>query len=217
MKRFISIFGVSPIGRIYADREFIGSEWVHYLNNAGIPFVIRIKNNMLIDGEHASTYFRDLPLNKAAEFIHKKKIYGLKLYVWGMRTTSGDYLIVITNVECQAIEEYALRWEIETLFGCLKSRGFEFEATHMTCEKKLSKLMCILALCYAWAHKSGEYQSSLKPIRIKTHGRKETSIFKVGLDSVRLALIHAHKEIERFKAEISLLMHGFMQFQEIWE
>ena len=30
------------------------------------------------------------------------------------------------------IEDYYQRWHIETLFGCLKSRGFDLEATHMT-------------------------------------------------------------------------------------
>ena len=71
--------------------------------------MIRIRNNKLINGEHAKSYFRDLPLNRAAEFFHKKKLYGISLSVWGMRTTSGDYLIVITNAKCSTIEEYALR------------------------------------------------------------------------------------------------------------
>ena len=30
------------------------------------------------------------------------------------------------------IKSNAMRWHIKTLFGCLKSRGFDLEATHMT-------------------------------------------------------------------------------------
>ena len=29
------------------------------------------------------------------------------------------------------IEDYYQRWHIETLFGCLRSRGFDLEATHI--------------------------------------------------------------------------------------
>ena len=31
-----------------------------------------------------------------------------------------------------AIQDYALRWEIETLFSCLKGRGFNLENTRLT-------------------------------------------------------------------------------------
>ena len=46
----------------------------------------------------------------------------------GMRTEEGEYVIVASNVESQQIlSDYAKRWQIETLFGRLKSRGFCLE------------------------------------------------------------------------------------------
>ena len=41
-------------------------------------------------------------------------------------------MIVVSNVEFEnPLGMYRRRWEIETLFGCLKTRGFRMEDTHM--------------------------------------------------------------------------------------
>lgn len=48
-----------------------------------------------------------------------------------------------------AFAAYARRWEIETLFGALKSRGFNFEDTHLTHPDRLGKLLALLALAFA--------------------------------------------------------------------
>ncbi len=48
-----------------------------------------------------------------------------------------EYLIVASKERNKdAIEEYKVRWQIETMFGCLKSRGFDFEETHLTMPEK---------------------------------------------------------------------------------
>ncbi|WP_410520711.1 transposase [Candidatus Tisiphia endosymbiont of Dioctria rufipes] len=41
--------------------------------------------------------------------------------------------IIATNDNpYQALDIYKRRWEIENLFACLKTRGFNFENTHLT-------------------------------------------------------------------------------------
>lgn len=45
---------------------------------------------------------------------------------------------------------------METLFGCRKRRGFNFEDTHLTDPQRLSKLMGLLALAFAWTDRTGE-------------------------------------------------------------
>ncbi len=37
---------------------------------------------------------------------------------------------------------------IKTLFGCLKSRGFDLESIHMSAPDRMDKLMGILALAF---------------------------------------------------------------------
>jgi hypothetical protein len=46
MQGFIPLFGKGCINAIVADREFIGSRWLGYLQAERIPFHIRIQDNM---------------------------------------------------------------------------------------------------------------------------------------------------------------------------
>jgi hypothetical protein len=45
--------------------------------------------------------------------------------------------------------------EIETRFGCLKTRGFYFEDTHLTEGGRMNKLVALLALAFTWTHLIG--------------------------------------------------------------
>ena len=82
-----------------------------------------------------------------------------------------------------AIECYCDRWEIETLFQSLKGRGFNFEATHIVCLKKLSALMSLTAIAACWCIKTGEWRIEQgELIRLKKHRRPSISLFRHGLD-----------------------------------
>jgi len=69
--------------------------------------------------------------------------------------------------QAEAIDAYADRWQVETLFGCLKTRGFNFEDTHLTDPGRLSKLMGLLALAFAWTYRTGQLLHEQKPILLK--------------------------------------------------
>jgi Transposase DDE domain len=84
-----------------------------------------------------------------------------------------------------AIVDYANRWGIETLFGCLKTRGFCLESTHLQDAERLGRMVALLTIALCWAFKTGEWLSQHNPIKIKKHGRKAKSIFRVGLDHLR--------------------------------
>jgi hypothetical protein len=121
----------------------------------------------------------------------KRIVYRRKLNLCGMRLSSGDLLIIATNADVNiALEIYAKRWEVETLFQCLKSRGFYFEEMHITNRAKIKKLIVLLAIAYCWAHKTGEWRiEQQEPILIKKHGRLAQSIFRYGLDLLQDALM----------------------------
>ncbi len=93
-----------------------------------------------------------------------------------------------------ALELYAKRWAIETLFAGLKSRGFNLEETHMTNSERLSTLLNLLALAYLWAHLVGEWLAEQQAIALKTHGRKAKSTFRYGLDFIRKAALNLHSQ-----------------------
>ncbi|WP_366537389.1 transposase, partial [Acinetobacter baumannii] len=52
--------------------------------------------------------------------------------------------------------DYALRWEIETLFSCLKGRGFNLENTRLTDPRRVKKLIAVLAISFCWCYLTGE-------------------------------------------------------------
>src|SRR5262245_6229338 len=47
---------------------------------------------------------------------------------------------------------------IESLFGALKSRGFNLEDTHLKDSERLSRLLALLALAFTWAFVVGLWQ-----------------------------------------------------------
>jgi hypothetical protein len=50
LKRVIKAIGPEKIRVFLADREFIGEEWFRFLIEKGILFVIRIKQNSMVEG-----------------------------------------------------------------------------------------------------------------------------------------------------------------------
>ncbi len=48
VNRFIKLFGKEVIESIVADREFVGAQWLEYLNQNKIKYYIRIRNNFKV-------------------------------------------------------------------------------------------------------------------------------------------------------------------------
>ena len=209
MDRFIKLFGTSSIQCLVADREFIGKEWFDYLKVKQIAFYIRVRNNaQIIRGRgkiRVDSQFKMLKLNEYAILPQKEFIYGHQLSVVGMRLAS-EYLILVTLHEPEsAIEYYKQRWQIETLFGAFKSRGFNFEDTHLTHPQRINKLVALLAITFAWAHLVGEWLHELKPLKVKKHQRLAKSIFRYGLDYLREILLNIHIKLAEFEKTIQIL------------
>lgn len=69
------------------------------------------------------------------------------------RRNDGTMIIIATNCEPNgALAAYKRRWQIECLFGDIKTRGLNMEDTKLTQPAKLSLLMAVVALALAWAH-----------------------------------------------------------------
>lgn len=187
-ERFIKIFGAEKIKCLFGDREFIGGAWFAFLLKNGIHFIMRIKENFMITNAKgvpvpAKTLFRDLKVGEYRILKGLRTVNGQPVYVVGMLLPNGEYLIPATDRKPEtALEDYKKRWGIETLFQCLKGRGFNFEDTHITFPERISRLIALLAIAFSWCHATGEWVSSQKPIKIKKHGRKVVSLFRSGLD-----------------------------------
>ena len=211
LNRFIKQFGTNNIKGILGDREFIGGEWWSWLTENQIPFFIRVRENQCINTHHKqslSHYFRDLTVGQS-RCLRKKRLVGDSLiYLSALRLETGKLLIVASNLFCaKLIEIYALRWQIEHLFQCLKGRGFHFEEMHLTHYFRLKKMMALLAIAVAWAYKVGEWQHKMvKPLVVKKHGRLEKSLFRYGLDYLTNSLLHhSHNKVNDARLLLLLL------------
>jgi Transposase DDE domain len=173
LEQFLGIFGLHKIAYVVADREFVGKAWFAYLRSCRIRFRIRIKQDTLLANArglevNAWTLFRDLKAGEVRVLSGTRRMWGCDLYAAGMKLEDGDFLIVVSSDSPTTIlEDYANRWEIETLFGCLKTRGFRFEDTHLSEGERINKLVALLALAFTWAHLTGEWLAQHQPIRFK--------------------------------------------------
>ena len=189
LSRFIRLFGTSRIKVLLADREFVGGDWFTWLREHGVPFNIRIKQDAI------TTNSRGLEVDIDGLFFHLKpceelilsgcrQLWKEPVYLAAKRLANGELLIIATSEPWpDCIKMYCYRWEIETLFECLKGRGFNLEDTRLSDRERLSKLLAALALAYCWAHKTGEWRCEQGDgIKAKSHGRLSKSLFRHGLE-----------------------------------
>ena len=131
-----------------------------------------------------------------------RRILGKKRFVTGTRLDDGDYLIVISAGEVD-LEQYALRWGIETMFGSFKTRGFNLEATHVTAPDRLCNLIALMAIAYTWAGAFGGWVASQVKLRCLKHGRAPVCLFRLGLDELQnwmVSLCRTIKDSQKEKA-----------------
>jgi Transposase DDE domain len=113
-----------------------------------------------------------------------RRVLGKKRFVTGTRLEDGDYLIVVSACEVD-LDEYALRWGIETMFGSLKTRGFHLEDTHVTAPDRLATLLALLCIAYNWAGSFGNWILRQVKLRCLKHGRAPICRFRLGLDALQ--------------------------------
>lgn len=179
---------------IVADREFTGQAWFKGLEKRHLSFVMRVRNNTLIGskGRTRSAQQRYDHLNTQERYVCPKRcqVFGLRLFLAVTKSRDGELVVLVCNADPKkALVRYAQRWQTETLFSALKSRGFNLENTHITDTDRLDKLLALLALAFTWAHLVGEWCYAQRPLKLKAHGYLPKSFFKRGLDALRSAIL----------------------------
>jgi hypothetical protein len=143
-------FEVSTIQILLADREFVGTEWLKFLNENNILFAIRIRRGRARahplrppsprphlhrpDG-HAR---RGRQRRRAASHLRRKTARGRVADHRHQPARAG-------------LDAYRKRWAIECLFSDAKTRGLNLQDTRLTCLRKLDLLKAIVALTLVWA------------------------------------------------------------------
>lgn len=218
LNQFIENFGTIGIKGLLADREFASGKLFKWLDKKGIPFYIRIKEGTVTQIKQkkfltAKKLFNDLQLKTKKEFQMSVLVFGQKVFLAGSRSERGELMIVATNRKPDnAIATYLRRWEIESLFQGLKGRGFRFEETRITELDRIAKLTALLAIGFVWAHKVGEWKSTIKPItwkRFREQRRPQYSYFRYGLDHIRELILHIFDKFSQLEGAFSLILIPF--------
>lgn len=220
MKRLLRVVPASEIKALTMDREsersgdrlpkaarraseasqFIGGDWLQWLDEQEVGYVVRIKRDTLVDGLTASS--------RPPRSSRRKSIWGLELFFSGCgirgRNTREDFLYLASNRfhGKEALALYRLRWGIERIFGHFKKRGFDLETTHMSDTSKIEKLIGVLTLAFIVSFGWG---CEMKAATHLTATQKRKSLFRLGLD--RIAQIFANKD--GFEDEIRDLFDWF--------
>ena len=215
MNRFIRLFGAERTEAPVADREFIGNEWFLRLKDRAVIMVIRLGENQYVAGSRGipagvSFLFRNLRTKESRILTGLRKVGGSELHVCGMKLPGGELLIAATSGNPgDALELYARRWQIGTMFACLKTRGFRFESTHLENLARISKLPGIVVIAFVWAYLAGDRLNEKKQIAVKNHGCRAKSIFRYGFDYLRHILLNMTDHGEKFPGSIRFFSPGY--------
>jgi Transposase DDE domain len=188
LNNLIDLIGVNKIAYLLADREFVGEDWFSHLFDQRVKFVIRIKSNMLI--KSAGKLLPGKELSSKASKINIVSFDGEidnKPLSFQATVSSDNKLVLVASnhLGCtQLLRLYSKRWGIECLFSHLKTRGFNFEDTHITGKERISNLTKLIVLAFACTFLLGIVEAQRNPIMIKNHGYKQYSYFRYGLDLI---------------------------------
>ncbi|MET4692684.1 IS4 family transposase [Endozoicomonas lisbonensis] len=215
MKRFLATFPDQPVACLSADREFHGHGWLSWLMEQGILFRVRIKKNTQVAKPGSSAIsvrlqFRSLKAGTWDAISKPCKIWGLKLYVAGSLSHKGYCFVVSQDKPDTIIPDYHCRWEIESLFSCLKTRGFDMEACRLTAPERTDKLTALLALAFCWSYTEWLKRQAISPSRIaKTRfgaSWPAESIFHQGLEYLQELLLNPDKLKRGFKQALNFFV-----------
>jgi len=210
---YIRLFGYETVDCLLADREFVGENWINYLNQNRIRYYIRIRENFYADdlrtGKRFKAFwaFNDLKCGECRILHRIYRVNGQLCYLSASKVKNKEgqpelQIIVSFNQPENAQQIYKERWQIETAFRALKSSGFNIEDTHLTDLSRIEKLLSLTMAAFAWVYVTGVFaDENIKPIRILKHGRRAKSLFKYGLEIVATIFLNpmAQSNIDIFK------------------
>jgi hypothetical protein len=204
MKRLLKMLPAEDIKVLTMDREFIGSQWLRWLDDKNVKYVVRVKGNTLINGKSASEY-------KHGKQICSKRlmaVWDTDLFFAGCKiqgkNSRDNFLYVVSNhyFGKEALALYKRRWGIELVFSHFKKKGFDLETTHMDDGRKIEKLFGVLTLAFLISYGWGSEMK--RNCDLKAYLKKK-SVFRLGLDQIARMFTHR----DRFEKEIEALFDWF--------
>ena len=184
MKKAMQVLDGAPVRVLLMDREFGGKQWLSWLERHDPGYVVRVKSNHWI-GPHKADW-----LGRRGRWRRHRRerfaVCGQQVHFAAKAMTAQrtGRLLVISNRFCgqQALELYRLRWGIESFFAHLKSRGLNFEDTHLRAGPRLERLCAVLAVAFVLAYANGWRMHAQRAVPCQKNGQRAKSLFRSGLE-----------------------------------
>ncbi|MBD2703457.1 transposase [Spirosoma sp. BT702] len=158
LEKCFAVVDKKRIGLVVGDREFVGHKWIKYLKDSNLNFVMRFPKHHLLTTTADETFAiteLGLAVGQHCSFTDCL-VDGCWGRVWIKRLDQQEYLYLFGSVRVAFLDQlYRKRWRIEAFFQNLKLRGFDLESTHLRNLSKLSKLVALVSLAYAFCASFG--------------------------------------------------------------
>lgn len=213
LEQLLKVVPPERITALVADREFIGIDWFGYLNKRKVRFVIRVSHTFYLSTRkgrrsRAKRVFGHLRPGEMLALKKRRTLCEVSVFVCAIAPRKGDDTVILISSEVahRALAFYSKRWQIETLFSAMKSRGFDLESTHLIDRERVGKMIGLITIAFVWAYRVGQWvHTTIAPIARKTHGRRAQSVFRYGLDHLRMLLLSHTKVEQQFRQYLKLL------------
>jgi hypothetical protein len=135
---------------LLADREYSGHDWLRYLVDLGIDFLVRLPQRCC--KKQVSSYggLQKKALRRKPALATPVLWEGYRVQVVMKSNTKDDpkepilYWITRLSDHHKACQMYRKRWKIERCFQCLKSNGFNIEQLNFKKPAKVNLLFAIV-------------------------------------------------------------------------
>ena len=189
----ISQLGQEKVEALLCDREFFSLRFVSYLLEKGLPFVIRIKENLHFIQpllKRLKTTSKTLRTQLIGKFEEKNIVVDL-----AGKKLKNEYLLLVSFQVHNPLQLYRKRWEIECFFKKMKTAGFNLENTHLRDSKRLKSLILLCAMAHLICTLFGIFRHySIRAMKFKkTLNCYQFSFFRYGLDWITELILYPHK------------------------
>lgn len=189
IKRVIAVLGAERISYLVMDREFVGHKWLRWLKKEGIRFCVRVpKHHSILFADGERTFAEPMLEEEDALYAEDVVVDTVAVNLSISRDKKGELLYLAGNLPAKELRAaYRRRWSIEVFFQALKSRGFNLEKSGLRCLDKMRKLFAVTCIAYAICWGIAIQDAKVDAVKPKKHGYPQYSVFRRGLNLLRLA------------------------------
>jgi len=198
-KEVIQRYGKDRLQMILGDREFFSVKFAGWLLMQGVPFVIRVRENLAFIQEYLKHRIKKEGRTFRNVLIGEYNGCELRCDL-SIKKLTDEWLIVASHKVKNPLQAYKKRWRVECFFRTLKTGGFNIEDTKITSPKRLCILFLMCAIAHIVCLAIGIYwHENVKPMRWKPKDEcYEFSFFRYGINHLPTLIITTSDSIYNF-------------------